>query len=389
MKLLGPAQAARAAAVGMEVAASVVDPLRLDAGVAALHAQTGFQVVRWRPASLALGDAGAAVVCSVLDQRSPDAGWDRSGHRFLRTATAGVSDPEVTLSLFTGACGVAAAAWLSSRAGRRYRTLRDALDRRLLPAIASRPTAPPAPAELDDSVYDLVHGISGWIAYLLLATGGPDRSAALRTVTGALVTTMRELRHAEAGLAHGLAGPLAALSLARLHAAVRPAVVDQAIHGLASRLTTMVDRSGAVGTAWCSETPGIARALWLAGEALDDDRYRRAGMDLALATLRRPIPDRGYRTPTLCHGMAGHLLVTALFWWDTGEAVFRTEARALYDHLLARYEPETVFGFRDRELPATSVDNPGLLCGAAGVALVLLALSADQPPAWSRLFLLH
>jgi hypothetical protein len=379
LNLLGPARAARAAAVGLEVAASVVDPERLAVGVAALRAQTTFQVVHWRPVSLALGDAGAAVVCAALDARSPDAGWDRAGHRFLHHAAAGLSDPAVPLSLFSGACGVAAAAWLSSRAGRRYRALREGLDRRLLPVVV--PRAP-------DIVDDLIHGISGWVAYLLLGSGGPDREAALGATTTALATTTTSnLRRAGPGLAHGLAGPLAALSLARTHSAVPPSV-DEAIHRLARELTAMVDADGSAGTAWCTETPGIARALWLAGGAVDDDRYRRAGIALALASLRQPARDRDYRTPTLCHGIAGHLLITALFWWDTAEPGFRAGARELCDHLLTRYQPETVFGFRDREHARRPVDNPGLLCGAAGVALVLLALAADQPPVWSRLFLL-
>lgn len=371
----------------MEVAASVVDPKRLAIGVAALHAQTAFQVVRWRPVSLALGDAGAAVVCAALDERSPDAGWARTGHRFLRNATAGLSDPAVPLSLFSGACGVAAAAWLLSRAGRRYRALREDLDRRLLPAVAAQ-----APDMVEGSIHDLIHGISGWVGYLLLGAGSPDREAALRATTTALATTTARattsnLRRAEPGLAHGLAGPLAALSLARSYSPVPPAV-DEAIHRLARELTAMVDAAGEAGTAWCTEAPGIARALWLAGVAVGDDRYRRAGIALALASLRPPVRDRDYRTPTLCHGVAGHLLVTALFWWDTAEPGFRAGTRELCDHLLARYQPETVFGFRDREHAKRPVDNPGLLCGAAGVALVLLALAADQPPVWSRLFLL-
>jgi lantibiotic biosynthesis protein len=377
LKLLDHTEIARAASVGMEVAASAVDPERLEAGVAALHAQTGFSVVRWLPVSLALGDAGAAVVCAVLDDRSPEAGWDRAGQRFLRNAAAGLSDPSVPLSLFTGVGGVAAAAWLLSRGGRRYRGLRDALDAQLLPSIVPR-----------EHQYDLIHGISGYVAYLLLGAGGPDRESILRATTTTLATT-NHLRSTESGLAHGLAGPLAALALARHRSGIRLQQVDVAIRQLAGRLADAVATTGQTGTTWCGEAPGIARALWLAGAAVDDNSYRRAGVDLALASFRRPVADRGYRTPTLCHGLAGHLLVAALFWWDTKEPVFRAKARELCDHLLDWHEPGTVFGFRDQERSGRRVDNPGLLCGAAGVALVLLALAADQPPAWCRLFLLN
>jgi hypothetical protein len=47
-----------------------------------------------------------------------------------------------------------------------------------------------------------------------------------------------------------------------------------------------------------------------------------------------------------------------------------------------------VFGFRDVEPGGAEVDNPGVLVGAAGIALVLSALTAPRPPAWPRLFLL-
>ncbi|GIF73572.1 hypothetical protein Asi02nite_30900 [Asanoa siamensis] len=373
--LLNPAKSARAAALGMDVAASVVSPERLEAGVAALHAQTVFSVARWHPASLALGDAGAAAVCAVLDQRSPAAGWDRVGHQFLSNAVASLSDPQVLLSLFSGICGAASAVWMLSRGGRRYRGLRARLDSRVLPLIHE-----------SEFEFDAIHGMSGWVAYLTFRDAEPECAAALRTAATALATQTRD-SSADAGLAHGLAGPLAALALARSRSDVELPVVDAAIHRIADRLSATA-RVDDVSLAWCSGAPGVARALWLAGEALDDDRYRGKGIDLAIASLRPPIDDSTYPTPTFCHGIAGHLLATSLFWWDTAHPAFRDGAQHLCDLLLARHAPDTLFGYQDWEQGGSPVDNPGLLCGAAGVALVLLALAADRPPAWSRLFLL-
>jgi hypothetical protein len=56
--------------------------------------------------------------------------------------------------------------------------------------------------------------------------------------------------------------------------------------------------------------------------------------------------------------------------------------------LLAAFEPETLVGFRNWEPGGTRVDQPGLLEGAAGVLLTLLAASTDVEPAWDRAFLL-
>jgi hypothetical protein len=63
-------------------------------------------------------------------------------------------------------------------------------------------------------------------------------------------------------------------------------------------------------------------------------------------------------------------------------------AAELTEQLLGLYEPDSLAGFRDLEQNARKVDNPGLLNGAAGVVLTLLAAAADAEPAWDRMFLL-
>ena len=129
--------------------------------------------------------------------------------------------------------------------------------------------------------------------------------------------------------------------------------------------------------------PGTARALWLAGTALDEPRYLRAALDTMAAA-----PTGGLDSPTLCHGTAGLLLLTAGFAVGTGQPRWRAAAATQTDELLDRYDPASLFGYRDVEPAGNQVDNPGLLWGAAGVALALLALADVEAPAWTRLFLL-
>ncbi|HET6707395.1 lanthionine synthetase LanC family protein, partial [Amycolatopsis sp.] len=175
------------------------------------------------------------------------------------------------------------------------------------------------------------------------------------------------------GLAHGASGPLAALAL-----------LDRRVPGSRTAIRALADRVAAAdfeNAGWCAGSAGAARALWLAGRALDDVRLRARAQELALL-------DTGHRTPAFCHGTAGAVLVSALFWWDTGDERHRAHAARLCTRLLDAYEPDTVFGFRDVEPGGSTVDNPGLLVGAAGIALVLTALTAPRPPAWPRLFLL-
>ena len=103
---------------------------------------------------------------------------------------------------------------------------------------------------------------------------------------------------------------------------------------------------------------------------------------------RRPVAVRRIDSPTFCHGVAGLLAVALRFANDTGRPVFLEESRALVQQLLDSYRPESLLGFRNLEVADHEIDQPGLLDGAPGVALVLLAAATSVEPTWDRLFLL-
>ena len=73
---------------------------------------------------------------------------------------------------------------------------------------------------------------------------------------------------------------------------------------------------------------------------------------------------------------------------ETRLPLFADEARTLHRQLTDAYEPDSAFGYRNVEPGGTRIDQPGLLDGAAGVALVLLAASTPVEPTWDALFLL-
>jgi hypothetical protein len=141
-------------------------------------------------------------------------------------------------------------------------------------------------------------------------------------------------------------------------------------------------------SAWCYGSPGVARALWLAGVALEDSALTSLAVASMEAVHRRPVSERNIDSPTFCHGVAGLLQITLRFAADTGRPIFVEAARQLAGQLHAAYQPESVLGFRNLEPDGTQVDHAGLLDGAPGVMLVLLAASTDVDPAWDRMFLL-
>ena len=118
------------------------------------------------------------------------------------------------------------------------------------------------------------------------------------------------------------------------------------------------------------------------------DSHRQLAIAAMEAVFRRPIPVRRIDSPTFCHGKAGLLEIALRFAHDTGYSMFVNECRTLAEEVLDCYQPESLLGFRNIEYADREIDQPGLLDGAPGVALVLLAAATGVEPSWDRLFLL-
>ncbi|WP_160150615.1 lanthionine synthetase LanC family protein [Nonomuraea solani] len=328
---------------------------------------------------------GLVPLYAALDRRDPGADWHALGHRFLALAArAGATS---RAGLFDGGiAGIGAAAASLSGAGH-YGGLLGRVDA----AVGAVPD------------HDLVSGTSGAALYLLMRPPSGKRDEVADALAGAgPAFPMRRVPagwavgegYADCGLSHGAAGALAALSLLAAQGTVRA----DGIRAIADRLLGVArqDEWGTVWPAgvdvrgwhpsprrasWCYGVPGVARALRLAGEALDEPRYRRAA-DEAMARLLVAPRVWGLESLGVCHGLAGLLLITAAF--AAGEARngpagatreagydFAAAAEGLFDRLCAAYDGRRPLGFE--------VEEPGLLSGAAGIALALLAVTGDVP----------
>ncbi|MCX4582472.1 lanthionine synthetase C family protein [Streptomyces sp. NBC_01481] len=263
--------------------------------------------------------------------------------------------------------------------------------------------------------YDLLRGLTG-LGVLLLrrAPGGAELKGILkylvrlteplpgpsgRTLPGWWVWhspvnlgTPTPGGHANAGLAHGVTGPLALLSLAKLGGITVPGHQDAMLricrwldqiqhsdrHG--TRWPRWVTETTAVPAypttpSWCYGTPGLARTQQLAAMALDDPHRRRMAERALLYCLADPLQldqltDRG-----LCHGIGGLLRVVQRVAQDADEP------RAFTDRLsqLSR-----------RFLAAGSPTATGFLEGAAGAMLTFQNAKAGSAPAsdWDACLLL-
>lgn len=434
---LNSAQAARALEAARLIAGRVTSPQGVRAAVELAGGQTAFpQSVYWNEVSLAQGDAGQALLCAQLQACFPDERWDRTGHAHLeRSVTALENQGNAPTGIFSGLSGVAFAARLLGR-GYGYRHLRSVLGGRISAETLSHAAWLGGRNGMSVAAFDLISGVSGITAYLL--PSGEDRLThpALPHALRALV----ELALAEGpvpawhtpadlardpdqarrypsgtlncGLAHGIPGPLAMMALAAGHGAevdgLTPAVRELADWLLEHRRNddaglnwpTVIPlagdgddlRIGPVGetsrSAWCYGSPGIARALWLAGRALADDDLCKIAVRAMEAIYRRSIRERHIDSPTVCHGVAGLLQVTLRFAHDTALPVFSDAVAGLTEQILACIDPDRPMGIADIEPAGNLVDRPGFLSGATGVALVLLAAATDQEPVWDRVLAL-
>jgi hypothetical protein len=437
---LPPALAAWAQTTATEVAHRLRDPAILERAIATSPGQSRYpRAVHWNDAGVAQGYAGLAIFAGVLDGLCPGEHWDITGRDYLdravRFAESAWPVRNPPLGMFSGLAGLSLAAWSLARNGQRYKRLLTGLDSALLPETRRYcEWLRQQVGGVSVGTFDVISGVSGTGAYLLCRRDDPTVRQVLCAVLRALVELSSEVEglprwHTPAhltadeellrqnpegnlncGLAHGIPGPLAILALAK-SADVEVPGMTEAIDRLANWLirnrlddewgvnwpTVVPVHNGASPSspaaspsraAWWYGSPGVARALWLAAEALSRKDYADLSVRAMEAVFRRPIPERRIDSPTFCHGVAGLLQITLRFAHDTRLPEFYQAARALGEQLEALYRPDSLLGYYSLEPDENRVDQPGLLDGVPGVAMTLVAASTSIEPSWDRLFLL-
>lgn len=244
--------------------------------------------------------------------------------------------------------------------------------------------------------YDLMHGLAGvgtvllarrtdlestkaLLAYLVRLTE-PISSSAGDSKPGWWVWHQHSApdqpgAHANAGLAHGVTGPLAVLALA-IRRNVRVPGDLEAIgrildwlddnrhpDGGWARWTDDHD-TGPRAPSWCYGTPGIARAQQLAAIVTGDTTRKQAAEKALVECLADSARFDALTGSGLCHGPAGTLQVVRRVADDANDPrSFHPQLTELTNRLHRAPEPR----------------QPGLLEGQPGVRLVL-----DHPPAPHR-----
>ncbi len=395
-----------AAAATAAIAEHLIDP-------SAVPSSPGSR--RLMPQSLASGAAGVALL-HIERAHAREGGWT-TAHAWLSAAARGELSAGPDAGLFFGAPALAFVTHAAAdRPGKYARALADlhtattALTRTRLDQAHARIDRGDRPALAE---FDLIRGLTGLGAYHLRCDPHHEVTTAVLSYVVRLTEPLpghtdgrpgwwTDLGptgqampggHGNVGMAHGIAGPLALLSLALRRGIVvdgqtdairrictwldawqqgRPAgpwwpgtITSEEVHDEHSR------RHGPPRPSWCYGTPGLARAQQLAGLALTDIERQWTAETALLGCLSDPTQLALLTDSGLCHGTAG--LLHAAWRMSAETAASDIAASGIAAHL-----PQ----LSDRLVTQLRASSQGaeLLDGSAGAALTLHTAATDTAP---------
>jgi len=372
---------------------------------------------------------GAALFFAYLFETFDEEEWTNASTTYLDQAIEMLSENEMGPSLHGGFSGIA---WVSEHL-RKNPLNEDAededpnseVDEALLNAVATEPWT---------GSYDLIQGLVGIGVYFLERL---PRSRATRGLHE-IVLRLKELSenqdngghlwltkpehlppwqrelfpngHYNLGVAHGIpavVGLLAAISGAKIGGETARSLLCSAVQGFVCKglsedkgfiYPSAITRDGLAypsRLAWCYGDAGIAACLLAAARAIDDSKLEEAALEAGRAAARRTLAGAQIGDPDLCHGAAGLLQIFNRLFQATNEDIFRDAAKFWLAATLAFREPGAwIGGFWGRWPdaaplgPLKKVPSRGLLEGASGVGLALLASCSGVVPDWDRLLMI-
>ncbi|GED57199.1 lanthionine synthetase C family protein [Brevibacillus formosus] len=390
--------------------------------------------------SLASGAMGIVLFYAELDRLYPDEQWDVVAHNYLvHVQTVINADMFNSFSLWSGLSAAPVVASILARDRGRYQNFIEKLHILIQPAIDG--FIDQARGRIGNDLfipdYDVIEGLAGIGRYLLFFKEHPACKENLNKVLSYIIQLTKNIHfngesvpgwHIRSenqflefekkrypngnfnfGISHGIAGPFALLSLALLEGIEVEGQRD-AISKLCSyyekwktedehgpiwpeRISFEEETCGQMqnpftyNASWCYGEPSIARVLWLAGQALGDTELQSLAQQTYLSLVQRSVESLGFESPTFCHGYAGTLWMLQRMMMDTSSDAFEAYREKLVNQILSTFNDNHAYGFQDIE-HGQFRDLPGLLVGAAGVALVLLSCLSLDEPEWDCIFLL-
>lgn len=369
-------------------------------------------------ASLSNGSSGLAVFFAHVERACPGQDARIRAMRYLDDAVGVLATVPLAPTLYTGFTGVA---WAAEMVGEVLdpdgEDRNDAIDEALL-VLLRRPG-------WDRAHYDLIFGLVGLGVYALERWPRPVAADCVGEVVGHLA---RRASHDDAGtywftapwlllgpnretypdggvdlgVAHGVAGviPFLARAATLLPESAAGTLLEGAVRWLLAHAVagdggptipyflTEGSELGPARSAWCYGDPGVAAALLVAAREVHECSWEEIAIGLAVRAAERPVESSGVTDACFCHGSAGLGHLFNRMYQMTGERKLADAAsfwlQRTVDVCEAAVQPIASGSEGRGELPWS---DSGILEGAAGVGLALLAASTPVEPVWDRMFL--
>jgi lantibiotic biosynthesis protein len=375
--------------------------------------------------TLANGAPGQAIFHAYWGRAASDSAHLARAEEMLDQTVDGVSSVPAPAALYRGLTGIG---WVVEHLRGGLRRLdADETNEEIDDLLGELLLRSPWPDE-----FDLVDGLIGFGVYALERLPHPAAVVCLERIVDRLAETavtqpeglawwtdpiwfLREGMSREElpkgyydlGSAHGNAGVIACLG--RICAAgvavekARP-LLDGAVEWLlAQRLQDAAAyfpyivaphvTPQASGQGWCRGDLGIAANLLWAARCVNEPEWERVALTVACHEAERSFSPTGTEvsTPGLCHGAAGLGHLFNRLYQATHEVQLAQAARHWFQKTLDMRRPGCGIGgytaWWGPGEPPSGPGESGVMTGAAGIALALLAACTTIEPNWDRMFL--
>ncbi|ETT44678.1 lanthionine synthetase C family protein [Paenibacillus sp. FSL P4-0338] len=422
------------------------DPEKLISLITTLENSNVTEVEYKTGVSLGSGLTGICLLLGQLDQLFPTEDWDVIGHEYLVLLNKHMQENGINdLSLYNGLAGILVGVRALSRNGTRYTQMLDTLaslyEDMFAESVGSLKERWNS-GDIQMGDYDTISGLAGIARVVLMFLDRPkmreiwsdieellhffcgEKDIADLAIPRWHITASNQFQKHETlqypngnfnlGLSHGISGPLSLMSISVLQGLGSDSVLKD-ICRLSEWLSIWTIQND-VGTywpgrvsfeeaqsgkltmenqkfnrdSWCYGVPGIARALWLAGTATNDEKWTELALNSFLEIDKRITNLGGLASATLCHGIAGLLQSVQRLYSETKDKRLESIRDKLIISILNMFEPESIFGFYEINIindKLEKINDSGFLNGNAGVALVLASLISDESPEWDSVLM--
>lgn len=399
----------------------------------------GMTINPFRELTLSHGIPALCVLYGELNEQYPDEGFDNIGHEYMIKMGRAIEEQGISsLAMFSGACGIGLSAVCLSHNRTRYTSFIENINSFIEDAVEKIVVELKSHKYVHMSEYDIIEGMCGVANYCMLFHNDEkmketlifildyimeickDKSLHNLTIPGWYIPSENQfLKHDQElwpngcfnmGLSHGIPGMLLVLCnsaklnitlpnqletitkisdfLMKFHIENEEKNYWGSHVSLEEYINNKVNETNSR-DAWCYGTPGVSYSLLVAGKLLNKREYIDSAVDAMKKAVKRL---NGIYSPTFCHGFSGVAYISKRFYEITKIEYFNESSINLKNKVLDFYDEKAAFGFYniEKDNEKTEYYNYiGIIDGAAGILLTILAIENGRKTPWDYAFSLQ